>query len=167
MHEKGNHLTRILGKHAFLCSSFLYLAWGLCWYSDTLRLRSVPCPWVSDISFAGVQSIAAVSSLMSQGITHTERRTNMPLLRLHSKSLSLLLRLALWLILSHIRLNFHTDILNLQHFISSRHPHFQVSLGEQNPFLQGIDDNIEHLCRTRWFLYRHTSGICFMPLGVQ
>lgn len=135
----------ILGKHAFLSSSFLYLAGGLCWYSDALRLRSVSCPRVSDISFAGVQSIAAVSSLMSQGITHTERRTNMPLLRLHSKSLSLFLRLALWLVLSHIRTNgrahlhtnSHTNILNLQHFISSGHPYFQVSLGEQNPFVQG------------------------------
>lgn len=100
MHEKGDTLTRILGKHTFLSSLFLYLAGGLCWYSDTLRLRSVSCPRVSDILFAGVQSIAAVSSLMSQGITHTERRTNMPLLRLHTKSPSIFLHL--WPILSHM-----------------------------------------------------------------
>lgn len=147
----------ILGKHAFLSSSFLYLAGGLCWYSDTLRLRSVSCPRVSDISFAGVQSIAAVSSLMSQGITHTERRTNMPLLRLHSKSLSLFLRLALWLYT-------HKRASTLAHKLPHKHTQSETFHIFRTPVFSSVTwraesicagqhqhDNIKRLYKTRWF----------------
>lgn len=132
MHERGCHLSRIFEKHVVLSCSFLYLAGGLCWYSDTPQLRSVSCPRVSDISFACVQSIAAVSLLMSQGITHTEWNTNTPLLRQHSTSFCSIF-FAEWLVFFYLHIQIskhahtHITILVLKHCISSVLPFSSVT----------------------------------------